>query len=243
MIDDPAGQLRALATAAATSVHAAPDLAGQVLLRARRGRRSRRWRNALLGAGAGVAALSTLAAATLLGQSDFFTVTEPSSAMTPTVGIGERVVFDRSLTPSRGDVVLAHLTRDGDEYDAIFRVMGMPGDTVACPATAPGTCDAVMVNGAAVPEPYLNQVTAPFAEVTVPAGQVFLLGDNRPGANDSRYGGPVPLDAVDAVAVRIKGEDGTVRPVPGAPAHDGPGEQDNVDPAGPVPPARAVPAD
>ncbi|GHJ49362.1 hypothetical protein Cs7R123_67040 [Catellatospora sp. TT07R-123] len=242
MTDDPSERLRTLAAAAAPSVQADPGLAGRVLGQARRGRRLRRWRNLLLGLGAGTVALSTLAAATLLGRTDFFTVVEPSGAMKPTVGISERVVFDRSLSPARGDIVQIHIAYGGDEYDAIFRVMGLPGDTVACPATAAGTCDAVTVNGVAVAEPYLDQATAPFAPVAVPAGQVFVMGDNRPAVNDSRYHGPVPLAAVSGVAVQIKSEDGRVRLVPGAPPHDGPGDQDNVDPAGPVPPARAVPA-
>lgn len=35
-----------------------------------------------------------------------------------------------------------------------------------------------------------------FAEVTVPAGHCFVLGDNRAAARDSRHFGPVALDAI-----------------------------------------------
>ncbi|MFG2053647.1 signal peptidase I [Micromonospora sp. NPDC048930] len=240
MTGEAAERLRVLAAAAAPTAQARPDLARLVLDRTRRQRRFRRLSRVLIGAGAGVAVVSTLAASTLLGRSDFFTVAEPSTAMEPSIRVSEQVVFNKKLVPARGDVVLVHL-RDADtgaEYDAILRVAALAGDSIGCPASPSGRCEALVVNGAPFPEPYLGTaVTDPFPTTTVPADTMFLLGDNRSAANDSRYRGPVELDAVDGVAVEIKGANGPARAVPGAPSRTGPGDRDNVDPAGPVPPA------
>jgi signal peptidase I len=242
-LDDAAAELRLLATVAAPTVHARLDLAPVVLRRARRQRRGWRLRKVAAGVGGGVVVLTTLAAATLLGQSDYFTVTQPSAVMKSTVYVGERVVFSKKLSPARGDVVIVHLVRDGREYDSMLRVVALPGDTIGCPAGPTGRCEALVVNGTPVPEPYLGAtVTDPFPTSTVPARRIFLLGDNRPVANDSRVLGPVGLADVTGVAVQIKDRDGRARAVPGAPAHGGPGDRDNVDPAGPVPPAGATEA-
>lgn len=232
-----AEELRRLAMVAAPAVQADPNLAETVLDRSRREQRIRRLRNAAVSVGGSVVVLAALAAPTLLGQGEFFTVTHPSRNMESTVGIGERVIFSRELSPDRGDVVIVRLANGDQAYDSIMRVVALPGDTVGCPADSAGRCDAIVVNGIPVPEPYLGSaVTEPFPTRTVPAHTVFLLGDNRPVANDSRFIGPIKLADVNGVAVSIKDCHGQTRPIPGAPAHDGPDERDNIDPAGPVPP-------
>jgi signal peptidase I len=94
------------------------------------------------------------------------------------------------------------------EKDFIKRVIGLPGDTVQC-------CDPsgrVMVNGKALDESaYLpsdrdSALDAPaspgqcgprvFEPVVVPAGQIFVMGDNREVSLDSRCQGPVPIENV-----------------------------------------------
>jgi signal peptidase I len=235
--DNSAEALRRLATAAEPALHAHPDLARMVLNLARYQRRRRRLGRAAASVGGGFVVLTTLAAATLLGQAEHFTIPQPSINMEPTVHVGERVVFSKDLSPARGDVVGVHLVENGHEYDSIMRVAALPGDTIGCPANATGRCEAVVVNGVAMREDYLGTTaTDPFPTRTVPARVIFLLGDNRPVANDSRYIGPVKIADVTGVAVRIKDHEGRPRAVPGSPAHDGPGDRDNVDPAGPVPP-------
>jgi signal peptidase I len=185
----------------------------------------------------GDAVMTTLAAATLVGRGDYVTVTQPSTAMESTVHLGERVVFSKKLSPAHRDVVIVHLVRDDHAYDAMLRVVALPGDTIGCPTGPTGRCEAVVVNGTPVPEPYLGAtVTDPFPISMVPDHTIFLLGDNRAVANDSRVIGPVRLADTTGVAVQIEDRDGQVRAVPGAPAHPGPGDRDNVDPAGPVPP-------
>ncbi len=80
------------------------------------------------------------------------------------------------------------------EFDSgnlsVKRVCGLPGDRVAI------RDGRLYVNNRRVVEPYLDHRTVDglyFGPVRVPAGTVFLLGDNRAGAEDSREYGPVPL--------------------------------------------------
>jgi len=92
---------------------------------------------------------------------------------------------------------------DADNH-LIKRLIGLPGDTVAC-------CDKkgrVTVNGTAVDEPYVKPGASPSDEefdVTVPDGHVWVMGDNRADSADSRYhldqdDGTVPIDNVVGVA-------------------------------------------
>lgn len=82
----------------------------------------------------------------------------------------------------------------------IKRVVGLPGDTVAC-------CDVqgrVTVNGATIVEPYLRAGVAPSELVfsaTVKPGNLWVMGDNRNASADSRshrdiHDGQVPVDDV-----------------------------------------------
>ncbi len=110
--------------------------------------------------------------------------------------------FGAKLGRTVGDLV--GVSRPG-ERDFIKRVIGLPGDKIAC-------CDEqgrITVNGVPVDEPYVEEnspLDAPpnpkqctsrrFAEVTVPAGQMFVMGDHRLVSQDARCQGPVPIDNV-----------------------------------------------
>jgi signal peptidase I len=86
----------------------------------------------------------------------------------------------------------------------IKRVIGLPGDVVAC-------CDAdgkMTINGVAIDEPYIllgdgeTKASGIDFSVTVPEGSLWVMGDNRYNSKDSRYntnqpgGGFVPISDV-----------------------------------------------
>jgi signal peptidase I len=117
--------------------------------------------------------------------------------MEPALQIHDRFLLDKvtfRLTGlQRGDIVEFRTTQTADRK-VLKRVIGLPGDTIECRA---GT---VYRDGTALAEPYLetpattNDCAAP---LTVPAGEVFVLGDHREVSQDSRQWGTIPQDAVD----------------------------------------------
>jgi len=97
--------------------------------------------------------------------------------------------------PARGDVVVLNPPEYSDE-PYIKRVVGVAGDTVSF------RDGYVYIDGERLDEPYLD---GPITDCDgddycggyiVPAGNVFVLGDNRGGSLDSRAFGPVPLDHI-----------------------------------------------
>jgi signal peptidase I len=103
-------------------------------------------------------------------------------------------------TVKKGLVYVGLLPSDG-EKDLIKRVIGLPGDKIAC-------CDRnrrVTVNGIPVDEPYVFPGNPPSAvpfSVTVPKERLWVMGDHRSASADSRAHmtdpgqGTVPIDNV-----------------------------------------------
>jgi len=101
----------------------------------------------------------------------------------------------------RGDIVVFKATGPwvaavGGSEDVVKRVIGLPGDTISC-------CDSqgrVVRNGKPLTEPYVfNNGPDPkkqFAQVTVPKGELWVMGDHRNDSSDSRYNGFVPISSV-----------------------------------------------
>ena len=160
-----------------------------------------------------------------------------SQSMEPSLRPGDRVLVSRWGDPAvdvrRGDVVVfdgtglftspqppdaplraatgrvsGWLGLGGREREFVKRVVGLPGDRVAC-------CDAagaVTVDGSALPEPYLHPGDVPSEatfDVLVPPGKVWLMGDHRSRSSDSRDrlgtpgGGMVPWDRVRGPVVAL----------------------------------------
>ncbi len=239
MTIDPAdeesiGEVRQLIAAAAPSIVAPPGLAGDVLARRTRQRRTRRVRGAVIGAT--TVGTVGIAAAVLPGQGRYFDHTMPSAAMEPTVKVSQTVVADKTLTPQRGDLVVIDVTADGQQFRFLSRAVALGGDVIECPDDGSGHCRSLVVSGRSIPEPWLSESTEPFAAVTVPEGTVFLLGDNRDAAQDSRALGPQLEERVAGVVVAVRASGGRLVRPPGAPEHQLP-EGASVDPADPVPPA------
>lgn len=123
------------------------------------------------------------------------------TSMYPTLHHTDRLLITRSYrTPQRGDIVVFDRLEDGVPTDLVKRVIGIPGDEVRLVG------DHAWVNGR--PEgghPVRTSPSQDYApvEVTVRPGHVFVLGDNRPVSNDSRFIGQVPLSAVKGKAVWI----------------------------------------
>src|SRR3990172_960498 len=93
--------------------------------------------------------------------------------------------------PNRGDIIVFHPPQNKDDF-YIKRIIGVPGDKILLKGGE------VYVNGAKLEENYLAEGVATCIvahsqdcqsdnkEFLVPAGEYFVLGDNRKGSSDSR---------------------------------------------------------
>lgn len=108
------------------------------------------------------------------------------TSMLPTLHHGDMmIVSGLGYTPAHGDIVVVN--KETAAFGPVVkRVIGMSGDTIDINFA---TGD-VIVNGQILDEPYINERTyTPEGmqfPLTVPEGQLFLLGDNRNGSSDSR---------------------------------------------------------
>lgn len=162
--------------------------------------------------GSGLVGLVLLVGAVALISSGYTSVTIVSASMEPTYLLGEHVLFDRinGGQVRRGDVVLYRVPDRYQGKAVLQRVIGVGGDRIT---DRPG--EPLTVNGKPLTEPYVmdgdpSAGRSPF-DVVVPAGRLFLLGDNRGDAYDCRYflsdqSGTVAATAVQArVAQRVTG--------------------------------------
>ena len=109
------------------------------------------------------------------------------------------ILWELNYKPERGDVVVVNQDNALNET-LVKRVIGIGGDHVQ---VQDGT---VTVNGKQLSEPYVKeqQWSGNNADLIVPDGDVFLMGDNRNHSSDSRVIGPVSQkDIIGKVAVRI----------------------------------------
>jgi len=123
-------------------------------------------------------------------------VSAATTTMEPTVQPGDRLVYWKHGGIRRGDLVLlsVQVTRTAREL-VIRRVIGLPGDRVAC-CNAQGL---ITVDGRALHESYLYPGDAPAAakfSVSLAAGRYWLMGDQPTDALDSRILGPAAAQAI-----------------------------------------------
>jgi len=122
-----------------------------------------------------------------------FTIHQVS--MRATLEEGDRILLNRLSyhfrDEARGDIVVFHSPINANE-DLVKRIVAIAGDRVAISGGK------LYVNGVAQDEPYLleQDFSGEMPETVIPAGQVFVMGDNRNNSGDSRLFGPIPTDTI-----------------------------------------------
>ena len=128
----------------------------------------------------------------------------PSLSMYPTLNSGDRILVNKLAyefgSVDRGDIVVFSKPPLEDcgtpVKDLVKRVIGLPGDVISLHNGN------VYIDGHKLAEPWLamGQSTeagppgTPYSLVNpykVPAGDYYVMGDNRLGSCDSRYWGPI----------------------------------------------------
>lgn len=125
----------------------------------------------------------------------------PSGSLEPTIQVGDRVLVNKFVyrfrTPQRGEIVVF-----SDPYGKlpalIKRVVAVGGDTIDIKDGH------LWINGKEQIEPYVHGQPTMLGTVrmplTIPSGDVFLMGDNRTNSADARWFGPQPLSRVEGEA-------------------------------------------
>lgn len=136
-----------------------------------------------------------LAAVVVLRTWVAFPVRVDSASMHPTFDAGDVVLVSRTPPAAgdvrRGDLVVFPSPEDGRR--TLKRVVGVPGDVLVI-------LDGLLyVDDEPQDEAYVDRTMLEgyySRTVRVPAGSVFVLGDNRGNSVDSRDYGAVSLDAL-----------------------------------------------
>lgn len=123
-------------------------------------------------------------------------------SMESTLHNEEKLVVNKAVyyvgEPQRGDIIVFHAE---PTRDYIKRVIAVAGDTLEVKN------DVLYINGKQVDEPYLAHnreeaksqnipLTKDVPLITIPAGHIYVMGDNRLNSHDSRAIGPVDLKTV-----------------------------------------------
>ena len=143
----------------------------------------------------------------------------PSSSMEPTLNCAQptpgclgttadHVLAQVGKPVERGDIVVfnaphAAANACGEAGTFIKRVVGLPGETVGEDSQG-----FISIDGERLSEPYVSAAARRQDIHTgqnwkVPAGDYFVLGDNRPQSCDSRSWGGVPSNEIIGPVVKI----------------------------------------
>ena len=114
--------------------------------------------------------------------------------------------------PVRG-VVFARPPLEHQDYaDLVKRVVGLPGETISStdgnlyidgkPLSEPWLPPGPSSCSTALPDDTHQQFNLP-GPVKIPAGDYYVMGDNRTDSEDSRYFGPIPKSLIVGRAVAV----------------------------------------
>jgi signal peptidase I len=144
----------------------------------------------------------------------------PQNGMYPTLPAGSvlftmRRPYSDVSAVKRGDIIVFVREQSGQRYNYIWRVVGLPGDTLQTsgesliingqPAARERLADA---DGKSLFRESIGNISykiafdpsaserPPDVSVTVPADHVSVMGDNRFNAFDSRRFGPIPFSSI-----------------------------------------------
>ena len=139
----------------------------------------------------------------------------PSSSMTPTLQVGDRVLVNKLSYEvgdiGRGDLVVfgRPATESTVKTDLIKRVIGLEGELIEIIEGRIYITQADSSSRQLLVEPYLASTTytrgfdntdlcekATENSCLIPDNHVFVLGDNRDGSRDSRFFGPIDENTV-----------------------------------------------
>jgi signal peptidase I len=169
--------------------------------------RSRRWLTETV-----VVVVVAVVVAVLLRTFLVATYSIPSGSMEPTLQIGDRILVDKlsyKLHSIGVGNIIVFATPKNEHCagppvaDLVKRVIALGGSTISL---SEGN---VFINGKQLAQPWLPAAVqhetepgpsaAPYALDTpykVPAGDVFVMGDNRTESCDSRYWGPIKTSTI-----------------------------------------------
>lgn len=139
----------------------------------------------------------------------------PSGSMENTLLVGDHLLMSRfgydaevPMTqlhmrlwrePHRQQIIVFRAPLPGNP-DYIKRLIGLPGDLLEIRQGV------VYINGRKLDEPYRAappNLLDDYGPVTVPAGEYFMMGDNRDDSYDSRYWGFVPHENIIGTPILV----------------------------------------
>jgi signal peptidase I len=116
---------------------------------------------------------------------DTSTFVIPSAANAGTLEPGDHVLVINGSSVTRNELIVFHAPLEGSPL-VIMRAVAVGGDRIN------QVGDKLYVNGKVASRPFLpTDTTHRVSEMVIPAGRVYVLGDNRANSLDSRFYGPV----------------------------------------------------
>jgi signal peptidase I len=149
----------------------------------------------------------------------------PSESMVPTLDVGDRVLVNKLSYDlhdlHRGDIVVFAAEPNVEWHragidDLVKRVIALPGETITQCETNRVCIDGRLLDESYLPKGTITTIPSTLPHITntsgkkvlvcdedspaggckVPAGQVFVMGDNRTNSQDARANGPVKESSI-----------------------------------------------